>query len=790
MIFRNIILFTFLLFSILATGQRTISGVIQASENKERLPFADVIIKNTNQGTSSNVDGFFSLIDAPDSAFVIQVFYVGYSITEMTIEAGTEDISNLILDLSVGVDLEEVVISDRSYKVMNASDRLSTIQISPAQLSLLPNIGEVDIFRSLQLLPGVSGSNESSSGLFVRGGTPDQNLVLLDGMTVYNVDHFFGFFSAFNADAVKDVKLYKGAFPAKYGGRLSSVVDLTGKTGDPNKTHGSFGVNLLNARASVQVPVFKKGSFSISGRRSYTDILRSGLYNDIFGVFSQTENPPDVEGLEVTSFEPDFYFFDLNSKLSFNPTDKDVVSLSFYSGADHLVEANEVGLDRFGGAVRVALDVDEQNDWGNQGFSGKWSRQWNPKWYSNLLIASSNYFSEYNRDLDIKATLVAQDSVVLDQNIVSFEDNQVKDITLRIDNELQINNKHKLEFGLSGTTAEVDYSFVRNGNETILDRSQKSNYWAAYISDTWQATKNLTVNAGIRSTYYNISDQIYWSPRLSFEYNLSDRLKIKGGYGNHYQFVNRIVNENITEGSRDFWLLADDDLVKVSSAEHFIGGLSYETDNFIFDVEGYRKDLRNLSEFSLRFQRNDIDTDRLFFNGTGYTEGVEFLAQKKKGAYTAWISYTLARVRNNFPELNNGFEFSALHDQLHELKTVHSYELDGFRFAVTFIYASGKPFTEPSGQYAIDLLDGGSNSYISVGPKNGSRLPAYHRMDLSAHYLYEKNGLDFDIGLSIFNVYGRQNVWYRSYDFTEHPPIITEAKFLGLTPNLSFDVKF
>jgi len=788
--YRIYLLICSLFLGLTLSAQRTLSGVVKSEENQERLPFADIIIKGTSEGTSTNVDGYFSLIDVPETALTLQVLYVGYSPVEVPIEAGTTDLKDIEIKLSSGVILDEVVVSGKSFKVMNTSEGISTVQVSPAQLALLPNVGEVDIFRSLQLLPGVSGSNESSSGLYVRGGTPDQNLVLLDGMTVYNVDHFFGFFSAFNADAVKDVQLFKGAFPAKYGGRLSSVVDLTGKTGDPNKFHASAGINLLNGRASVQIPLFKKGSLSFSGRRSYTDLIRSELYNNIFGVFTQTENPPDIEGLEINTIEPDFYFFDANSKLSFNPTDKDVIAFSYYTGADHLVEFNDVSLPRFGGAVLVDLDIDETNDWGNRGFSGKWSRQWGPKWYSNLMVASSNYFSEYNRGVNVKATIVESDSLVLDRDILTFEDNDVKDLTLRLDNEVQVTAKHKVEFGGQFTVAKVDYEFTRDDTLTILDIKQEAQYAAAYLSDTWEPFPALTINAGIRGTYYDLSDEIYWSPRFSFQWNLTDRIKLKGGYGKHFQFVNRIVNENVTEGSRDFWLLADDDLVKVSSAEHFVLGASYETDGYIFDVEAYRKDLSNLAEFSLRFQRNDIDLNQLFFLGTGYAEGVEFLLQKKRGAYTGWGTYTLARVRNTFADLNNGFEFSALHDQRHEFKTVHSYEMDNWRFAATFVFASGKPFTEPSGQYSIELLDGDTNNYISVGAKNGSRLPPYHRLDLSAHYLHKVGKYEMDFGLSVFNFYNRRNVWYREYDFTEKPPIISEVQYLGMTPNLSASIKF
>ena len=789
--FRLFLISLSLFFVSSLTAQRTISGTIVGEDNQERLPFADIIIKGTNQGTSTNVDGYFSLIDVPEDSLTLEVLYVGYSTLAIPIEAGNTSIKNLKIQLKSGLELNEVIVSAQSYKVLNASEGLSTVQLAPAQLALLPNVGEVDIFRSLQLLPGVSGSNESSSGLYVRGGTPDQNLVLLDGMTVYNVDHFFGFFSAFNADAVKDVQLYKGAFPAKYGGRLSSVVDLTGKTGNPNKLSGNAGINLLNARAGIQIPLFKKGSFSINARRSYTDIIQSGLYNKIFDVFTQTENPPDIDGLEINTIEPDFYFFDLNSKLSFNPTEKDVVAFSFYSGADHLVEFNDVRIERGENpTILIELDVDEKSDWGNTGFSGKWSRQWNPKWYTNLLVANSRYFSEYNRDLKILATLVEQDSVVFNQNILTVEDNEVRDFTFRLDNEYQVNSKHKLEFGGLLTLAEVDYKFIRDDTLTILDLEQEATYGALYLSDTWSPFSKLSINAGLRATYYDLSEEIYWAPRFSFQYNLTEKIKIKGGYGKHYQFVNRIVNENVTEGSRDFWLLADDDLVKVSSADHFIVGAAYETDGYVFDVEAYRKNLNNLAEFSLRFQREDIDLDQLFFLGSGFAEGVEFLLQKKKGVYTGWVTYTLARVRNDFPELNNGFEFSALHDQRHEFKTVHSFEWENYRLAATFVFGSGKPFTEPTGQYSIDLLDGESLNYISVGAKNASRLPPYHRLDLSIHYVTKFRKLDLDFGVSFFNVYNRRNVWYREYDFTQKPPIISEIQYLGFTPNLSADIKF
>ena len=775
-------------------GQRTISGLVQSSADLERLPFADVVIKGTTTGTSTNVDGYFTLVNVSEDSLTLIIQYIGHASKSLQIDAGNEDVEQLKVLLESGITLDEVLVTGSSFKLMKASDGLSVVQVSPSQLSLLPNIGEVDIFRSLQLLPGVSGSNESSSGLFVRGGTPDQNLVLLDGMTVYNVDHFFGFFSAFNADAIKDVQLFKGAFPAKYGGRLSSVVDLTGKTGNTSEVHGNLGLNLLNARASIQIPLFNKGSLSISGRRSYTDIIRSGLYNNILGVFEQTQDQPpaNIEGLDITTIEPDFHFFDFNSKLSITPSDKDVLAVSFYNGADHLIEANDLTLERPlpMNTLFIRRDLDETSDWGNKGVSAKWSRQWNPNWYSNVLVAYSNYFSDFSRNVFLDVSIPERDTTVFSQNFTGIENNDVTDLTFKIDNEVLVNSQHKLEFGLSATKAEVDYTFVRNDTFTILDLRQDANYYAAYISDKWKPFQGLTINAGLRTTYFDATDEIYWAPRFSFQYSMNDRIKVKGGYGKHFQFVNRIVNENVTEGSRDFWLLSDNDITNTSNATHYIAGASFETDDFIFDVEAYHKDLDNLAEFSLRFQRNDIDINRLFFSGQGYAQGIEFLVQKKRGAHTGWISYTLSRVRNTFPDINSGFEFPALHDQRHEFKTVHSYEIENWKFSGTFVYATGKPFTEPAGQYSLELLDGTVSSYVNVGPKNGSRLPPYHRLDIAAYYILKKGKVEYDFGLSVFNLYGRRNIWYREYDFSQFPPIITDIRYLGMTPNISVDLRF
>jgi hypothetical protein len=797
-----------------------LTGVVKNAESGETLPSANIIVKGTAIGTATNVDGFFTLLNLPEKKFTLNIFYVGCHAIEMEVDLDKIE-GRLTIEMQPSnIEIDEVFVTAKSYKIMKATEGVSSIRVSPMDLKTLPSFGQVDIFRSLQLLPGISGTNESSSGLYVRGGTPDQNLVLLDGMTVYNVDHFFGFFSAFNADAIKDINMYKGGYPAKYGGRISSVVDLTGKTGDPNNFHMNGGINLLDAHTSIEVPLGGKGSILLAGRRSYTDVLESGLYNKIYDMLSQndaeqtTQQPaaPTMGGgggpgggrggfgsyqqPEVTTTRPTFYFYDLNGKISYRPTEKDNLALSFYSGKDNLFEDSEnvrtIESQNENFPSRTITNIrDEDTDWGNQGMSFKWSRQWNPKFYSNLMGAYSHYFSNYNQLIINETYDLNTDTLINGRTMGNFEDNDVNEISFRLDNEWQISNQHRLGFGLNFSHTNVTYDFIRDDTLSILNRDETGILTTLYAQDNWKVTPKLEVNAGIRANYYDVTGQTYIEPRLSFKYSATDHLSFKGATGKYNQFVNRVINENVTEGSRDFWLIADDDLVDVQSSWHYILGGSIENDMFLFDVETYYKTLEGLSEFSLRYRRNDIELDQLFFSGNGTAKGIEFLLQKKQGEFTGWLTYTLAQVEHKFEGLNEGNPFPALHDQTHEFKAVANWEPHPkWRFSSTWVYGSGKPYTAPESQYQIDLLDGRQFSYISVGPKNAERLPAYHRMDVAAHFLFKLGNVDMDAGFSIFNLYNRTNIWYREFDLQELPMVINDVTYLGATPNVSLNFSF
>ena len=778
-------------------NQITISGVVKDKESGETLPFANVFIKDTNIGTTTNGDGFFTLFNVPSENSTIQVQYLGYKVETLTL---TKEIVKDKITILLAPDfnkLDEVVINtDSRQQIIKMNENVSQISLSPKRLASIPNLGEKDIFRALQLLPGVSGTNESSAGLYVRGGTPDQNLVLLDGFTVYHVDHFYGFFSAFNSDAIKDIQLFKGGFPAEYGGRISSVMDLTGKRGNINKVSFSGGLSLVSANATLEIPIGEKANLLLAGRRSYTDIIRSGLYNNIFDLYNDNNQSngtrfPNFNNFQQNQTQPSFYFYDLNTKFSYNPSDKDIISISMYNGEDNL-DSSRKNNNTFGSNTdeerSITTDIKDLLTWGNWGSSIRWARQWNDKLYTNIVGAYSNYFSNRNRVNDV--TIQLPDTT---NNFKTglVEDNNLKDYTLRLHSEYKINSKHSLEFGGQITKNDVDYNYTFNDTITVIDQKDEGVLNTVYLQDKWSPSEKLNIVGGIRATHFDVTDEFYYEPRFSLSYQLNDKLKLKGAWGRYYQFVNRIVREDVTQGSRDFWLLADEENSPISFSEHLIIGSSYEIDDWLFDIEYFEKEMTGLTEFSLRFQSalGADPNDQLFFEGTGISRGVDFLIQKMVGKYTGWMGYTLSEVVHTFPGLSDK-PFYSLNDQRHEFKLVNVLKAGRWDLGATWVYGSGKPYTAPNGIYTITLLDGTKTEYVSVGDKNGPRHAPYHRLDLSFTYKFDIGSGKGSMGLSLFNFYNRSNTWYKEFEVVNGQVIETNINYIGFTPSLFFNVSF
>lgn len=770
----------------------SLTGKIIDNTSRETLPFVNISVKGTTIGSSTNVDGYFTLLNVPNDTVTITCSYLGYDKQTLYLNPKSP-LSNLLVEMvASSQEIKELVITGEKQDILEANEKTSMIKLTPLKLNTLPNLGEKDILRSFQLMPGISAANENSSGLYVRGGTPDQSLVLYDGFTVYNVEHLFGFYSSFNSNAIKDVQLYKGGFDAKFGGRLSSVVEITGKEGDRKKFNACADLGMLSMNAFTESPIGQKSSLIVSFRRSW----ESPVYNKIFNQFSTTQsntNQPDgpPNGEDNNSLKS--YFYDINAKFTHRFSEKEIVSFSFYNGADDLDNSVTPGMPGGGGMGPKSMNIKSTDltYWGNTGASLKWSKNWSDKFYTNALLSFSNYFSK--RDRSTGGGFVDKDGNSKTINRGIMENNNLLDYTAKMDFEYKLTSKHKLEFGAQSIFNSIDYTYSQNDTLTVIDRQTKGVTMSGYLQDKMTfMDEKLNLSTGLRYNYFTNTSKSYLEPRFNASYQVNSMFKLKASVGKYYQFAKRVVREDIMQGSRDFWALADGKKLPVSSSNHFIAGFSYETKDFLLDVEGYYKTLSHLSEYSLRFESTpeSVSYEEKYQIGSGIAEGIDFLFQKKYGNYTGWIGYTIGQVINKYNNYGN-YYYHASNDVTHEFKVVNSYKWRKWDFSATWIYATGKPYTAPEGGYQLALLDGTTSDYINVTIKNGMRLPAYHRLDVSASYSFVLGAIfPCSVSFSVFNLYNRSNVWYNEYEIIDNQIIKTPVDFLGITPNVSLNIKF
>ncbi|MGZ4060609.1 MAG: TonB-dependent receptor domain-containing protein, partial [Bacteroidia bacterium] len=684
------------------TSNFTLSGILKDRTSGEALPFATIYIKGTSNAATTNADGYFTLLKVPYDTCTLSIAYIGYEKAEFYLSPDMPK-TNLVVEISASHVLKEVVVTTSRYDLMNIGSKsdVSTIKMSPQKLASLPNLGEKDILRSFQLMPGIGSSNESSSGLYVRGGTPDQNLVLYDGFTVYHVDHLYGFFSAFNSNAIKDVELYKGGFESRFGGRLSSVMEITSKDGNQKNFNVGADLSLLSVNAFAEIPIGDKFSSSIAVRRSYHGYIYRQIFND-FNDKTQHRNNGGF-GRGGGSAQASSYFYDLNAKLTYRPTKKDIISLSFFNSTDdldnsyvRLATTNPYTLTTSPSFSNIDL-----TKYGNLGTSLKWSRKWGSRFYGNTLLSYSNYYSR--RDLTNEGSFTSSAGVEKTFKMGTLENNNLKDYSFKTDYVWDAFKNNQIQFGAFATYFDIAYSYSQNDTTTVLDRRNYGVLAGGYLQDKIKLfNSKLQFTPGVRWSSFSETNKSYTEPRFSAIYNITDHLSLKAATGKFYQFANRVTREDILSGSRDFWILSDGNKVPVSSAIHYILGTSYETNNFLFSVEGYYKILSNIADYSLRFSRagQAIQADENFYTGTGLAKGVEFLLQKKYGNLSGWVSYTLGRVRDHF-DVYSDKDFPASQDVTHEFKIVTMYNWKRWNFAATWIYATGEPYTAPSGAYTL-----------------------------------------------------------------------------------------
>ena len=722
----------------------TLSGFVTDADNGESLPLASIVLTQVQLGAASNSSGYYAVKEVPAGTYEVVISYIGYKTWRDTLAFSDQDV-RLDVALQVeSVDLEEIVIEAERREELEQATQSSFIALQVEPLQQMPAIGEADLLRSLQLLPGIQSASDISSGLYVRGGGPDQTAILLDHIPLYNPSHLFGFFSTFNPDAIKDVQLYKGAYPAAYGRTLGAVLDVSNREGNRQRFSGRGGISLIASRLLAEGPV-GQGSWMMAGRRTYLEPVLSA----------------------VRSFDIDiplnYYFYDFNGKVNQRWGD-DTFTVSTYWGQDDL-----------------RVDAEEEDEsfadlrWGNRAVTARWTRVFSPTLFGHFMAAGSSYesillFSFFDTPFSIA--------------------NSIRDWSLKGDVDYFANRDHTLTLGFLATLFEFDYSQSFNQEEESL--YQKSVLASAYVQDEWQAGPTTRLRLGGRGTYFSVGDRLHFAPRLSLSRALNDKIRIKAAAGMYRQYLQLITTEVFSGG--DFWVPLDSSVEPGRSYQGVVGTEWNPSRRYQLSVETYYTDLANLVvlDNAVAVDSEGTRSDDIFKSGgSGWASGVEVFLQRRTGALTGWIGYTLGWTRRTFPELNRGRAFPPKYDRRHDLSFVLSYNLGKWRLGSNLVYATGQTFTPASARYSLrEPTTGSLQDYVLPANRNSARLLPYHRLDASASREFGLWGLDVEFYVQIFNIYSRRNEWFVEFN-TNNPETEPQViKQLPIVPTLGFNFSF
>lgn len=794
-----------------------LSGTITNQATGQGIGDVMVSVSGENIYTTTDFDGNFSLEIEKDKDITIEITHSQYQ-SHSKIILGHELSEKVSVSLQQTEqtakeeikELDKITVQETKHEapdVIKTTGTLSKVSMKPESIKKLPTAGETDISRAIQLLPGVSGSNESSAGLYIRGGTPDQNLMLFDDYTVYNVDHFFGFFSTFNTNTVGNIDVMKGGFSAKYGGRASSVVNITSKVPQFDKIRATSTLSFLSADINAEFPLGGIGGIMLSARRSYSDIVRTHIFKDIFQLFYQDNSFLTVRktpfgdiSLELREKRNDaFHFFDINAKGIIKPTDNSSIVASLYFGKD---DFNNNGKDEMqmimirpnGDTLRdttVEFNVDDLSNWGNIGSSVKWQQKWSDRVETNLVGSFSKYFSE-DENLTVFDTnsygeeLIRQPPGLRRRAWNPDEYNDVQDYTVKLDNSIKFTENNTLEAGIAVSQLYSEHSLTVNDTTIADERNETDFLVSGYIQDSWTIADRIILLPGFRLSYFQGTHEYYIEPRAAIQFKFNDLFRIKAGGGLYNQYLNRVVREDIMAGSTFEWRLANADSCPVLESQQIIAGATFEHPQFVVDLEGYYKSLDGLAEYSLaRYGYVSFEN-----KGTGKAMGVELLLQKPSGIFNGWVSYTLSQVEHSFPLFDKGEPFPALHDQPHELKAVANFTWKRLNISHVGIYATGTPYSSPMGLFTVTLPDGTQQKCFNLGKKNGKRLPDYKRIDWSISYDFKTEHVNTTLGFSAFNVFNWKNVWQIEFEPNENGIIEKERVYMGFTPSLFVNIDF
>lgn len=774
----------------------TVTGYVTDGVSNESLIGATVYDHSSGKGTVTNSFGYFSLTLPTLDSIILSVSYIGYkpAIKKMNAKTGL----NIVFKLNAGYDLKEVKISANEDKLRRNSS-ISSIPIKV--INEIPNIiGEPDVLKTFQLLPGIQGGSEGSSSLIVRGGSPDQNLILLDDILLYYVNHIGGFVSVFDQNAIKSISVYKGAFPARYGGRLSSVFDIRMKDGNMKEYHGGLGISLINSKVFIEGPIKKeRSSILVSFRRSNIDLATRLFSNWV------------SQGTEIYGYT----FYDLNVKLNQIINDKNRIYFNFYSGRDKFFTTAEQGQDANDGIdpeYAYNYNMDWKTLWGNNMASTRWNHIFNSILFSNLTLAYSRfaYKNEYNfiQKREIDGLLLENTSNVFSSGI--------EDLIFKADFDYNPFSNHKIKFGLSSiyhrfNPGTVDLSVEKQNVNPIDTVYGNNNVYSienyVYLEDNIDFKQHFFTNIGLGLSNYIVDSKSFFSmqPRLKLGANINNYSTLIVSYSRMNQYIHLLSNSSVGIPT-DLWVPATRALKPESSDQLSIGFTQkLKQSKYTLKTEVFYKTFSNLIDYKsgANFFANPGEWEsQIETNGIGIAKGLEFLFKKNTGKLTGWIAYTLSNNERKFENLNSGKFYPYKYDKRHDLSLVLLYTITNkISFSANWVYCSGTPITLSNTKYRIINLDyyydesQGLTDYIyetayEFTEKNNVRLSAYHRLDVGFKFSKEKKRGTRIWNISVYNIYNRKNAYFLYYKTEDNVTGIYKFSLLPIIPSIGYTFNF
>jgi hypothetical protein len=740
-----------------ATAQTgSVSGEVRDAETGAAIAQANVVLEGTQLGTSSDPAGRYILRRLPSGEATLVVSFVGYEPVRRSISL--EPGAQLQVDFELRRrDVEAAEILVEAEQPLERARAIGFQEIPILLVKQIPSAIEDDLFRSLQLLPGVKAASDFSSGLYIRGGSPDQTLILLDQVPLYNPSHFFGFFSIFNVDAIDDVQIWKGGYPKRYGGRLGSVIDVSTRAPGRERVGGLASIGLLASRLSLDGPVRlagRDGGFLIAARRSTLEPL--------LAVLRRTEETlPEA-----------FHFYDANARAELDLSDRDRVALSFYAGMDDVL---------FPFAENALFEL----RYGNRLATARYRRFFTDRFSATLHAGASRYWNY--PFAEVSGTTFRRE-------------NSITDYSLDADALWLLSDAVTLRGGLRGGRLSSWLQDTFDGRVTYQAERQIP-YGAAFTEASWRL-EPWVLSAGIRGEYFSRGRHLQIGPRLAAERYLGENVLLQAAFGRYHQALSLVSNEAFS--GFDVWVTAAEGVPPTYGDQITLGLKTRPAPGLAFDVEVYYRTMRDLFELDPRLPDiTGADYADLFRTGEGYATGLELLLERGRGRLTGFVAYTLGFTERRFtgssgeafnpdPETGEARPYSPKYDRTHDLAAVASYDL-GRAWSVTgsFVYATGQPYTRVTGHYEVPTLPGKEPGAVVTSGLNRARLPPYHRADLGVTRTGPFFvGGDYELRIQAINVYSRRNLWFYFLDQRANPIAIEPARQLPILPNVSFSLTF